>query len=103
LGLQAGSELFLCVVSASGRFVGILGIFLDPFDRIQGMRAFLRGGSGGARARGPLRRSSFRSYRQRNRNTEQQDCANKMCFSHTRSFIENTFQKGGCWGGLTTQ
>ena len=59
------------------------------------MRAILRG-SGRACARGPLRHSPFRAPRQRNRNAEQQDCANKKLFLHTCSFVEDTWQKGGC-------
>ena len=53
LGLQAGGEFFLYFTSASERIGGILGIFLDPPDRIKGMqtvRAILRG-SGCARPR----------------------------------------------------
>jgi hypothetical protein len=95
LGLQAGGELSLCLTSASGRLGGILGVFLDPLDRIEGVRAILCGG-GRAVARGPLRRCSFRTHRQRDRHAEKQDCANKMRFPHTCSFIEGARQKGGC-------
>jgi len=64
-GLQAGGELFLYFASASERIGRILGIFLDPLDRIKGMqtvRAILRG-IGSADARGPLRRGLFRTHR----------------------------------------
>src|ERR1700688_2091600 len=64
-GLQAGGELLLYFVSASECIGGILGIFLDPLDRIKGMqtgRAILRG-SGGAYARGPLRCGPFCTHR----------------------------------------
>src|SRR5271157_2390104 len=37
MGLQAGGELFLCFASASGRVGGILGIFPQPLDGIQGL------------------------------------------------------------------
>src|ERR1700689_3484456 len=65
LALQAGSQLFLCVASISGRIDRILRIFLHPLDRIQRMRAILRRSSR-SRPRRTLRRSLFRTQRQRN-------------------------------------
>lgn len=51
------------------------------------MRTILRG-SGGTDARGPLRRDLSCSGRQRNPNTEKQDCTNRKRLSHACSFVK---------------